>query len=59
MSKVVLGSTVKDIETGYTGKVTARAEYLYDDPSLLVENVDSTGRPIEWWIKETRVEVIE
>jgi hypothetical protein len=50
-----LGAKVKDRETGYEGVVTARAEYLYDEPRVLVENIDSTGRPIEYWYLEERV----
>lgn len=53
---IKLGTRVKDKETKFEGLVTARAEYLYDEPSVLVESVDSTGRPIEWWYKESRVE---
>ena len=55
---ITLGSRVRDIETSYKGKVTARAEYLHDSARVLVENVDGTGRPIEHWIVEDRVEVI-
>lgn len=50
-----LGSMVKDKETGFEGRVTARAEYLYDNTRVLVESVDSTGRPVEWWYDENRV----
>lgn len=50
-----LGAKVRDRETGYEGIVTARAEYLYLKPQVLVENIDSTGRPIEYWYAEERV----
>lgn len=50
-----LGETVKDINTGYQGKITARCEYITDKRNYLVENVDTTGRPIEWWIEEERL----
>ena len=56
---IKLGTKIRDKETKFNGVVTARAEYLYDEPSVLVESIDSTGRPIEWWYKESRVEVIE
>lgn len=56
---VELGNTVKDEITGFTGKVTARAEYLYDETKVLVENIDTTGRPVDWWFTENRVEVIK
>ena len=55
---IKLGTRIRDKETKYEGIVTARAEYLYDEPSVLVESIDSTGRPIEWWYKENRVEEI-
>jgi hypothetical protein len=50
-----LGETVKDINTSYSGKITARCEYITDRRSYLVENIDNTGRPIEWWIEEERL----
>lgn len=53
-----LGVLVIDPETGFKGKVTARAEYLYGEPRVMVENVDATGRPIEWWFEESRVEML-
>lgn len=56
---IKLGVKVRDKETNFEGLVTARAEYLYERPSVLVEAIDSTGRPIEWWYKEERVEVVE
>ena len=52
-----LGSMVRDKETGFEGRVTARAVYLYDNPRILVESTDSTGRPIEWWYDESRLVV--
>ena len=55
---IKLGMKVRDKETNYQGIVTARAEYLYDRPRVLVENIDSTGRPIEWWYDESRVEEV-
>ena len=55
--KIQLGAKVKDSVTGFVGTVTARCEYLDDDPRLLTEGIDNTGRPIEHWIKESRAEV--
>lgn len=52
---ISLGTKVRDKETGFEGIVTARAEYLYDRPRVMLEGVDNTGRPIEWWYDETRV----
>ena len=50
-----LGETVKDVNTNYHGKITARCEYITDRRSYLVENIDTTDRPIEWWIEEERL----
>ena len=47
---------VTDKVTGYTGRVTAVCYYYGERPtSYLVENVDSTGRPIEQWVDEPRL----
>lgn len=55
---IKLGMEVKDIETGFTGIATARAEYLYNPPQILLEGIDTTGRPIEWWIPEARAQEV-
>ena len=48
---------VKDKVTGYSGKVTAVCHYYGDRPqSYLVESIDSTGRPVEQWVDEPRLE---
>ena len=51
-----LNDKVKDKVTGQTGRITAKAEYLTGETTYLVENVDSTGRPIEYWYDESRLE---
>ena len=56
--KIKLGENIKDPVTGFVGVVTARAEYMHRDPMILAEGIDSTGRPIEWWFDENRVNVI-
>ena len=49
-------SKVKDKVTGFTGTITARAEYAYTEPRrYLVEGIDSTGRPVDCWIPEDRL----
>lgn len=51
---------VKDIVTGYTGEITAVGYYFDRRPrTFLVEGIDNTGRPIEWWVDEHRIELIE
>lgn len=56
---ISLNSKVKDTTTGYSGVVTARAEYITGEQRYLVENVDSTGRPCEYWYDEPRLVVEE
>ena len=57
---IKLGTKVKDEVAGFVGIVTARAEYLHGEPRVMVEGIDNTGRPIEWWYEESRVkEVVE
>lgn len=51
-----LNDKVKDKVTNYTGRITAKAEYITGETRYLVENVDSTGRPIEFWYDESRLE---
>jgi hypothetical protein len=55
--KIELGCKVKDSVTGYVGKVTARCQYLDGPSQVLAEGIDSTGRPISYWIIEGRAEV--
>lgn len=50
-----LGETVKDVNTSYSGKITTRCEYITDKRNYLVENIDTTGRPIEHWVEEERL----
>lgn len=51
---------VKDVVTGYTGEVTAVGYYFDREPRrFLVEGIDDTGRPIDWWVREDRIEIIE
>ena len=54
--KFNLGQKVEDRVTHYHGKITARAEYLHGPNTYLVEGVDTTGRPIEVWVAEDRLE---
>lgn len=52
------GTKVKDTLTSYKGKVTAIATYFDHCPDrVLVEGLDSTGRPCEWWVDIDRVKV--
>lgn len=53
---VRLHDKVKDKTTGYSGTVTAKSEYITGETRYLVESVDSTGRPTEFWYDESRLE---
>lgn len=58
MFKINLGTQVKDTVTGFVGVITARAEYRNNQPNrYLLEATDTTGRPIEWWYDEDRLEL--
>lgn len=50
-----LGHKVEDRVTHYRGKIAARAEYLYGPNTYLVEGLDTTNRPIEFWVTEDRL----
>ena len=54
------GDKVIDNITGYIGTVTGKCDYYGEKPlQYLVENVDSTGRPVEWWIDSTRLKLFK
>lgn len=54
------GERVRDTVTGYAGKVTAYCDYYGRKPmQFLVEGMDATGRPIEVWCDENRLESSE
>ena len=58
--EIELGQKVKDSVTGFRGVATARCEYLYEAPVILVESqmlVD--GKPIEpLWFPEDRLDLV-
>ncbi len=56
--KFEMGEQVIDTITNYIGTITARANYLNGENRYLLENKDTTGRPIEWWYEESRLERI-
>ncbi len=53
------GDKVKEQLTGYVGKVTGIAEYCTGTIQYLVEGMDNTGRPTEFWYDERRLESAE
>lgn len=56
--KFELMETVVDEVTDYSGFVTARAEYVTGEKSYLVEAMDTTGNPTEFWCNENRLTVL-
>ena len=58
MFKFNLGLQVRDTVTGFVGVITVRAEYKNNQQNrYLLETTDTTGRPIEWWYDEDRLEL--
>lgn len=58
-SEITYKTHVRDNVTGYSGKVTAICHYYHKRPdSVLVEGIDTTGRPIEWWTDVERIEIL-
>ena len=59
MRQFYFGEKVREILTGYVGKITAVAEYDTGEIRYLVEGLDNTGRPMEFWYDEKRLESAE
>lgn len=62
MKKIKLGSTVRDMITGFTGIVMARTEYLTDCVHLgiSVMEIPKEGKIPDWeWIDERRCFIIK
>lgn len=54
-----LGKKYRDTLLGNEGIGTAGTSYLTGCDQLLLEYVDSTGRPVSGWIDVTRIEAVE
>lgn len=53
------GMKARDKLTGYEGAITAIIYYFDQKPRLfLIEGLDSTGRPVQHWVQENRIELI-
>lgn len=50
LSEIKLGTTMTDIVTGLSGRVTAKIEYEHGMAQALLSALDTTGRPIEHWV---------
>ena len=57
--EVELGNKVKDSITGTTGKVTGVWRSISSKPRMMVEGIDTTGRPFEYWIDMERLEITD
>ena len=56
--KFEYGQNVTDKVTGYRGIITTVGYYYGKRPAqYMVEGIDTTGRPVEWWVQEDRIEV--
>lgn len=53
--KFELGEFVRDTITGCQGAITARCEYMFENPRYCIENSDKNGRPFEMWFDENRL----
>lgn len=58
---IKLGSIVTDSVTGFTGKVTARAEYLHGEPRIQVSamSVNKDGEILKYWFDESQLSIKE
>ena len=56
---IKLNERVRDTVTGYEGVVTALGKFTTGYKNALVESVDSTGRPTEFWYDVKRLEKTE
>ena len=59
MIKFYFGEKVKEDVTGFTGVVTAYAVYSTGEINYLIEGMDTTGRPAEFWYNENRLRSVE
>lgn len=51
-----LGKQAKDRDTGFSGTCTAYVVYTSGFDRALLEGMDDTGRPIEFWVDVSRIE---
>lgn len=57
MDQLSLGTKVVDSVTGFIGTLTARITYQHRSPQVLVEGLDSLGRPSDLWTDEQRLKL--
>lgn len=55
-----LGKTAKDKISGFEGIITARCEYVYGVPRILLTGKCIDGKkPVEYWVDESQIELIK
>ncbi len=54
-----LNKKVRYTLTGFEGVVTAYAVYANGNQSVLIETVDRSGRPVEYWADTKSIEMVE
>ena len=57
--ETLIGRVAKDTVTGFVGEITAHATYKTGVDRVMLESLDDTGRPVEWWIDVDRLEFID
>lgn len=53
-----IGKKAKDTTTGFTGEITAYVMYKSGNDRAMLEGMDNTGRPVEWWFDINRLEIL-
>lgn len=53
-----IGKKAKDTLTGFEGEITAYVMYKTHVDRVMLEGVDSTGRPVEWWFDFERITLL-
>ncbi len=57
--KELIGKRARDTVTGFSGEITGYWICKTGSDRVLLEDVDNTGRPVEFWADLERVEIFE
>lgn len=55
----MIGRMAMDTVTGYKGEITAHTTFKTGVDRVMIESMDNTGRPIEWWFDVDRLELLD
>lgn len=55
----MIGRIAMDTVTGYKGEITAHTTFKTGVDRVLIESIDNTGRPVEWWFDIDRIEFLD